>query len=191
MSARSGTTKDTLEESSGTEVLEVAEPGVGDDDEPGRERMGEGVDRRHERRQLALGALMGAEVERDPRCRGGLQGLHLPLDGPVRRPALLNDPGVLVVAGEAHRCEVEVQAAGVDAEPLEGGEQEPGAQVLAVGGDGIEATAETVVVQKPGRDFEQLGDRGRGGPGGDVVEGGGATEPVGDEDGDHLAVGEK
>ena len=95
------------------------------------------------------------------------------------------------MAGKAHRCEVEVQAACVDTESLEGGEQQPGAEVLAVGGDGVEPTAETVVVQQPGRNPEQLGDRGRGGPGGDVVEGSGATESVGDEDGDHLAVGEK
>src|SRR5438270_11463976 len=57
-------------------------------------------------------------------------------------------------------------------------------------GQGIQCPAEPVVVQQGGGSAEPVVGGVGGGPVGHVVERAGGGEPVGDQGGDHLAVGE-
>ena len=78
---------------------------------------------------------VGTEVQRDPVGGACLQGADLAGDLAVRSPALADQGGVGVGAGEADRSQVQVQPARVDVELVQGGEQQPAAQVL---GDRVE-----------------------------------------------------
>ena len=173
------------------EVFHIAQSRVGHHHQPGRQRRGQGLDAGHEGGQLAGGARVGPQVQRHPGLGGGLQGFDLPFDGPIRRPASSDQRRVLVVAGEAHRGEVQVQTAAVDVEAFQAAQQQLHAQLFGLGGDGVEGPAQPVVVEQTGRHLEQLGDGGRRRPRGDVIQRGRSAQPVGHQHGDDLAVGEQ
>lgn len=84
-----------------------------------------------------------------------------------------------------------MQPGGVDVEGVQGGQQQPAAQVLGDRAERLQAAAEPVVVEQPGGHREQLGHGRLAGPAGHVVERGRCGEPVRDQRGAHLAVGEQ
>ena len=170
-------------------MIEVAQAGVGDHDQTGRQRGGQGLDGGGERRQLRGGSLVRPEIDRHPGRDGRLQGLDLAGDGPVGGPAPGDQVRAAVMPGEADRGQVQVQPGGVrDREPADGGEHQLAADVIGDFRQGFQGAAEPVVVQQRRRGPEQLGDRGRGRPPGDVIQRRGRAQPAGGQHGRDLAV---
>jgi len=73
---------------------------------------------------------------------------------------------------------------------VRGGQRQLAADRLGDRGQRLQRPPEPVVVQKHDRHAEQLGDRRRGRPAGHVIQRCRRGEPVGDQRGDHLPVGQ-
>jgi len=131
-----------------------------------------------------------AHVQGDPRRGGGLQQADLTGDPPVGPPALADQGGVLVGASDPQRGQVQVQPGSVHPEPLDRRQHERPADLLGDGRERVQCAAEPIVVEQCPWDLEDLGHGRRAGPARDVVQRGGRGEPVGDQRGHDLAVGE-
>ena len=131
----------------------------------------------------------GRKYSGTPAGGRGLQGLDLPADGPVRGPALLHQGGGGVVPGEPDRGQVQVQPGGIgDGEPAHRGQQQPAAHGLRGRGQRLQRPAQPVIVQQRRRDAQQLGDRRRGRPPGDVIQRRRGAQPARGQHRDHLPV---
>ena len=83
-----------------------------------------------------------------------------------------------------------MELGGVDAEGADGSQRHRGGDLLEPAGQGIQCPAEPVVVQQGGGSAEPVVSGVGGGPLGHVIQRARGGEPVGDQRGDHLAVGE-
>ena len=93
----------------GAQPAQVAEPGVGDTDDPGRGQLADAVQRGGQAGRLVGCARMPAVVDRDPGAGRCLQGLDLPGNGAVGGPPLGDQRRALVAPGEPDRGHVQVQ----------------------------------------------------------------------------------
>lgn len=175
----------------GAQAAQVAEGGVGDHDEARRQQRLQAFQGLGERRHLGRRPLVRAEVERDPGGGRRLERPYLAGHPPVRAPALGHEPRATVGAREADARQIEVEPGGIDREPLDGGEQQPAPDVLGARRERVEGATQPIVVEQGGGHPDHLGETRRRRPAGHVVERRGCGEPVGDEGGDHLAVGEQ
>ncbi len=91
--------------------------------------------------------------------------------------------------GEPDRGQVQVQPGGIgDGEPAHRGQQQPAAHGLRGRGQRLQRPAQPVIVQQRRRHAQQLGDRRRGRPPGDVIQRRRGAQPARGQHRDHLPV---
>ena len=91
--------------------------------------------------------------------------------------------------GEPDRGQVQVQPGGIgDGEPAHRGQQQQAAHGLRGRGQRLQRPAQPVIVQQRRRHAQQLGDRRRGRPPGDVIQRRRGAQPARGQHRDHLPV---
>jgi hypothetical protein len=98
--------------------------------------------------------------------------------------------GGVVSAEDGDVGGVEVDAVGLDVGPADGLGHDGGGEAVSNVEEGVEGSAEPIVVEFVIGNAEEEFGVGVGGPGGDVHEGAGFVESCSEEGGENLSVGE-